>query len=155
MTVLLVRHAVAVARKRWSGDDDDVRPLNGRGRRQSQALVERLVPFAITRFLSSPAVRCVDTVAPAAAAGGVKVDQESDLAEGRGSAALTLVRSLLDGTDDVVLCTHGDVIGDVLNGLDRTGARLGSVDRCQKGSTWVLERHADGCIQGWYVPPPE
>jgi len=117
--------------------------------------VEQLVPFAVTRFLSSPAVRCMDTVAPAAAAGGMKVDQESDLAEGRGSAALTLVRSLLEGTEDVVLCTHGDVIGDVLDELDRTGARLGSADRCQKGSAWVLERNGDGLIQGRYVPPPQ
>lgn len=153
MSVLLVRHAVALSRSLWAGDDA-ARPLNERGRRQADALVDHLAPFAVTRVASSPTVRCVDTVAPAAAARGLEVVEEGDLEEGNGTAAARLVRSLLDEPGDVVLCTHGDVVGDVLTELDKEGARLGSEDRCQKGSTWVLGRDGKGRVEGRYLPPP-
>lgn len=130
------------------------RPLNERGRRQADALVDQLAGFAVTRFVSSPTVRCVDTLAPAAAARKLVVEEESDLAEGRGPAAAGLVRSLVDDDGHVVLCSHGDVIADVLASLDKEGARLGSEDRCQKGSTWVLGRDDKGRLQGRYLPPP-
>lgn len=154
VSVLLVRHAVALARNLWAGDDA-ARPLNERGRRQADALVEQLAPFAITRFLSSPTVRCVDTVAPAAAVRGLEVAEAEELAEGDGPLAVALVRSLLDEEGDVVLCTHGDVIGEVLTALEKEGARLGGEDRCQKGSTWVLGRDEKRRLQGRYLPPPE
>ena len=154
MSVLLVRHAVALARNLWAGDDT-ARPLNERGRRQADAMVEQLTPFAIVRVASSPTVRCVDTVAPLATAGGLKVAEAEELAEGNGAAATALVQSLVDEQGNVVLCTHGDVIGEVLGALDKIGARLGNDDRCQKGSTWVIGRDEKGRLEGRYIPPPE
>lgn len=152
--VLVVRHAVALTRSLWAGDDA-ARPLNERGRRQADALVDQLAPFAVSRFVSSPTVRCVDTVGPAAAVRGLDVEEEEDLAEGKGTAAAILVRSLVDKRGDVVLCSHGDVIGEVLTALDKDGARLESEDRCQKGSIWVLGRDEKGRLQGRYLPPPK
>ena len=154
MSVLLVRHAVALARNLWAGDDT-ARPLNERGRRQADAMVEKLSPFTIVRVVSSPTVRCVDTVGPVAAAGGLEVAEVEELAEGNGAAATAVVQSLVDEEGDVVLCTHGDVIGEVLQALDKDGARLGSEDRCQKGSTWVIGRDGKGRLEGRYIPPPE
>ena len=61
MAVLLVRHAKAGSRKDWSGDDR-LRPLSKAGHRQAEALVPLLVGYPITRVLSSPFVRCVQTV---------------------------------------------------------------------------------------------
>jgi len=152
MTLLLVRHAVAVPRKGWSGDDDD-RPLTQRGRRQAAALVGQVAAFLPTRVLSSPSVRCVDTVAPLAAARGVVVECDTDLAEGNGDRAVALVRVLADSDGDNVVCTHGDVVADVLAALGREGARLDD-NRCQKGSTWLVERDKKGRIRGRYLPPP-
>lgn len=144
MPVLLVRHAAAGSRRRWDGDDA-ARPLDDRGRRQAAALPVALARFAVARVLSSPAARCMDTVAPL----GLPVEREHALAEGNGHEAVALVRSLLGaaGSPDgeaVVLCTHGDVIPEVL-------AALGVDDggRCAKGSTWVLD--GDGAR---YLPPP-
>lgn len=154
MSVLLVRHAVALSRNLWAGDDA-ARPLTERGRRQADALVGQLAPFAVVRVVSSPAVRCVDTVAPAATARGLKVAEVEELAEGNGLAASGMVEALVDARGDVVLCTHGDVIGEVLKALEKNGARLGSEDRCQKGSTWVIGRDEKGRVGGRYIPPPE
>lgn len=108
--------------------------------------------FSPRRLLSSPSVRCVDTVRPLAEARRLVIECTSDLAEGNALQAAALVRSLLEVEGDVVLCTHGDVVGDVLAALEKEGARLEG-DDCQKGSIWVVERDA-GCIRGRYLPPP-
>jgi 8-oxo-(d)GTP phosphatase len=148
VAVLLVRHAVAEDRHRWAGDDDG-RPLTGRGRAQAEALVGQLRALAPTDVASSPSLRCVDTVAPLAAAAGLAVRPAEALAEGNGGAAADLVRSLLAAPGTAVLCTHGDVVPEVLDALG-----VGSGGRCQKGSTWVLDAGDDGGVRGLYLPPP-
>jgi 8-oxo-dGTP diphosphatase len=132
MTVLFVRHAVAEDRDDWDGDDDD-RPLTRRGRDQAVALVALLFEFDIHEVVSSPSLRCVDTVAPLASARGLRVRRESTLAEGNGRVAAALVAAQLERTSTVVMCSHGDVIPDAMGilGFD--------CDRCAKGSTWVLD----------------
>lgn len=148
MAVLLVRHAVAEDARRWAGDDDD-RPLTDRGRAQAEALVGQLRPLAPTDVASSPSLRCVDTVAPLAAAAGVAWRCAEALAEGNGGAAADLVRSLLRAPGTAVLCTHGDVVPEVLDALG-----VDSGGRCQKASTWVLDVGDDGRARGRYLPPP-
>src|SRR5918999_450072 len=38
-----------------------------------------------------------------------------------------------------VLCTHGDVLGNVLENLERRGVPLGNIKKLEKGCTWGLE----------------
>lgn len=116
MTSILVRHASAGDRDEWDGDDR-LRPLDDRGRRQAEKLVELLRPFDVRRVVSSPYVRCVETVEPLGAALGLSVESEERLAEGAGRAALELLQE--DGT---VCCTHGDVVDDVLGHGLKKGA---------------------------------
>jgi phosphohistidine phosphatase SixA len=132
MAVLLVRHAKAGDRENW-GAPDDLRPLTPKGEAQAGALVAQLAPFAVDRVLSSPYLRCSQTVAPLAAARGLTVQPSDDLAEGEGLAGTALVRALLDGDTYTVLCTHGDVVEEVLDDL---GVRRDGYTK--KGATWVL-----------------
>jgi broad specificity phosphatase PhoE len=149
--VLLVRHAHAGSRKEWDGDDRR-RPLTAKGQRQSSGLVGLLEPFAPQRILSSPYTRCLDTMAPLAAQLSLPVEPVEILAEGHGYEALTLVRSVAD--DKVALCTHGDVIADVLVGLaDEERVDLGNNPRQAKGSVWVLEANAGIFVRARYLPP--
>lgn len=133
MTVLLVRHARAGDRDRW-GAPDDLRPLTAKGEAQATALADLLADFTVTRVLSSPSLRCTQTVAPLAVAHGLAVEPTDDLAEGEGPAGLALVRRLLTEPGDVVLCSHGDVVEEVLDGL---GVSRDGYTR--KGATWVLD----------------
>jgi len=119
VTSVLVRHASAGDRDAWDSDDR-LRPLDARGRRQAADLVELLSPLGIGRVLSSPYVRCIETVEPLGAKLGLPVEQDERLAEGAGRAALELLRE-----DGVVCCTHGDVVEDVLgHGLKKGTAVL-------------------------------
>jgi 8-oxo-(d)GTP phosphatase len=108
VTSVLLRHASAVDRYRWQ-EDDRLRPLDARGRLQAEALVEILRPLGVSRVVSSPYVRCVETVQPLADALEVPVEPDERLAEGAGTGALELLRA-----DGVVCCTHGDVAEAVL-----------------------------------------
>jgi 8-oxo-(d)GTP phosphatase len=133
VSVLLVRHAKAGDREKWDAPDD-LRPLTAKGETQAEALVDLLAGYAIDRVLSSPYLRCTQTVAPLAAARGLAVEPCDDLAEGEGRAGIALVRSLLSEPEYTVLCSHGDVVEEVLDAL---GVRREQFTR--KGATWVLE----------------
>ena len=142
MAVLLVRHAEAGDRHRWDGRDED-RPLSAEGSSQADALPDALARYDIDRILSSPYLRCTQTVEPLAARRGLRVEPSDDLAEGAGREALQRVRTLLDGSY-TVLCTHGDVVEEVLDGL---GVRRS--EETEKGATWVLGSGEPSCL-----PPP-
>ncbi len=118
MTSVLVRHASAGDRHGWAGDDR-LRPLDARGRRQAAQLVELLRPLDMRRVVSSPYVRCVETVEPLAAALGLPVERDDLLAEGAGRAAFELFRE-----EGVVCCTHGDVVDELLGRGLKKGAAV-------------------------------
>ena len=101
--LLVVRHERAGDRSAWHGDDR-LRPLDKRGRAQARSLLEALEPFAIERILSSPYLRCVQTVEPLAASREIELELRDELGEGRGDG-VELARSLAG--DPVVLCVHG------------------------------------------------
>jgi 8-oxo-dGTP diphosphatase len=139
--LLLVRHAKAGDRARWTGDDR-VRPLDGRGRRQADALVAPLAGYGLTRLVSSPYIRCVQTLEPLAACLAMPVERDENLAEGASAEqALALLGRLRPGP--VVLCTHGDVVE----------ALLGDDAPKKKGSTWLLARRDGGIRPVRYWPP--
>jgi len=117
VTSVLLRHASAGDRDGWPGTDRS-RPLDRRGQTQAAALVEILRPLGVRRVVSSPYVRCIETVQPLAAALDVPVEPDDRLAEGAGPGALELVFE-----PGVVCCTHGDIAEAVLGrGLKKAAA---------------------------------
>ena len=69
MTLLLLRHATAGHRRPGVGEAEDrLRPLDARGRRQANALPELYADLGVTRVLTSPYVRCRESVEPLARA---------------------------------------------------------------------------------------
>lgn len=149
--VLVVRHAHAGDRHAWDGDDG-ARPLSDRGHDQARRIAEHLAPWHVTRVVSSPLVRCIQTVEPLAAATGVDVEVDDRLAEGaRPDDVAALLGACTPGT---VLCSHGDVIGDLVGDLARRGV-VGEDARWEKGSTWVLRVDDAGqAVDADHLPPP-
>ncbi|MCL2393166.1 MAG: histidine phosphatase family protein [Acidimicrobiaceae bacterium] len=151
MPVILIRHGQAAGRREWHGDDRS-RPLTDKGRRQALGLPKALQTYAPQRVLASPYRRCIETVEPLASQLGLSVEITEDLAEGSGATALALVRALAD--EKVALCTHGDVIPDVLVPLaDEDRVDLGHHPKQAKGCAWVLEHSHGSFIRATYLPP--
>ena len=118
MSLLLIRHSTAGDRESWEGDDR-LRPVDERGRRQSEALIDALAGYTIDRIVSSPYLRCVQTVEPLAEALGVELEEDPRLEEGAGAAAATVLRE-----DGVVCCTHGDIVEELLGHSLKKGAAV-------------------------------
>jgi 8-oxo-dGTP diphosphatase len=106
VTVILLRHASAGKRSAFKGDDR-LRPLDRRGRAQADALREVLRAHGVQHVVSSPYVRCTQTVAPLE----LEIVPDERLAEGTPVAA---VLALLGDLDDAVACTHGDIVEAVI-----------------------------------------
>lgn len=155
MRLHLVRHAKAESRSRWAGDDSE-RPLTSVGEQQAALVAKHLAPDHPQRVLSSPAVRCVQTVTPLADSGGVAIEEIGWLAEGSDpdralaelvalateaavAPAATLAALSPPAVRTIVACTHGDVLWGVLEWLARGGVELGERPDAPKAGIWLLE----------------
>jgi 8-oxo-dGTP diphosphatase len=151
----VVRHADAGSRSAWEGDDA-LRPLSNKGRHQASGLVDLLSGAGIARLVSSPAVRCVQTLEPLAESLGLTVENDRRLAEGhRGDDALKLADELMAAGDVGVLCSHGDVIPDLLSELKVAGTTFHHDLTWPKGSVWVLSGNGTWWTEADFLPPPE
>lgn len=109
--IVLLRHAWAGDRDAWD-DDDRLRPLDERGREQAERLVEPLLELGVERIVSSPYLRCTQTVEPLARELGKPIELDEALAEGAPRQAT--LRLLESAGAPTVFCTHGDVVANVL-----------------------------------------
>ncbi|HET9050730.1 MAG TPA: NUDIX hydrolase, partial [Candidatus Dormibacteraeota bacterium] len=96
-------------------------------------------------------LRCVQTVEPLAAELGVDVEQDAALAEG---TPVDRALELIAASPGAVMCSHGDVIGDLVCWLDDRGL-VGTRDiDWKKASTWVLRLAGGEITHAVYEPPP-
>jgi phosphohistidine phosphatase SixA len=153
MTVFLVRHATAGTRNDADPGDRE-RILDATGTLQAEQLAGWLRHEEIARIVSSPVRRCVQTVEPLAKALDLNVATDGRLGEGAAlEAAWTVLAEAADGAGDSVLCSHGDLIPELVGRLRRRGMQVPGRSGCSKGSTWVLQ-HWDGerFATGLYTP---
>jgi 8-oxo-dGTP diphosphatase len=153
VTIYLVRHAKAGERGVWEGDDEH-RPLSGRGHLQARALLEVFADVQFDRLLSSPYVRCMETVVPLSGERRVAIEPVDALAEGATlDEALALVGK--HAAHGAMFCTHGDVIPMLLQHYANQGVDIGPTPQWPKGSTWALDTDATGeVVAVRYLPPP-
>jgi broad specificity phosphatase PhoE len=147
----LVRHAHAGSKRTWIGPDA-LRPLSEVGHAQAIGLVDRLRSWPVTRILSSPTARCLQTVAPLVAERGLEPEPVETLAVD--GDARRVLRMLVDpALEAAVLCTHGEVIGEALEHAGEAGLRLLDPPRWDKGSIWIVEGGDGRPLEARYVAP--
>ncbi len=152
-TLWLVRHAAAGNRNEWN-EDDRLRPLTDKGRRQTGAIAAMLARRGIERIISSPYLRCIQTVEPLGEECRAEVELSDALAEGPNTdAALELLNGLVGY--NAVLCSHGDVIPAVMDRLVSAGLALQSEFQCAKASIWEVEVERGQFTTAHYIPPPD
>jgi 8-oxo-dGTP diphosphatase len=148
MRIFVVRHVKAGDRKKWKHAPDAERPVSASGRQQAERLAERLADEGVSRLVSSPSLRCVQSLEPLATRLGLGVETDERLFEGSTfEESLALVREL---PDRAVLCSHGDVIPELISALVRRGTDLVTPPDWRKASMWVLDGPAgdDGRSDG-------
>ena len=148
----LVRHASAGDRHAWRGNDN-ARPLDAVGHAQAEAIASALAAAPVRRILSSPSVRCIQTIEPLATKLGIDIEISAELAEGAdGWRTEALLERLCGQAGDSVLCSHGDVIPEVLWRLSYRGVEVNPT-RCKKASVWELHVSDGAVSHGVYRSP--
>jgi 8-oxo-dGTP diphosphatase len=116
--LVVLRHAQAVPRADYAGDDDARRPLTPQGVADAERLVGVLDAFGVRAVYSSDAVRCMETVWPFARFRRTSIVADPMLSEEGHArtpdAALQRVDELLAHPEPVVICTHRPVLPAVV-----------------------------------------
>jgi 8-oxo-dGTP diphosphatase len=117
--LVVLRHAEAVKRKEWAGEDAQ-RPLTPAGQRQAASLAALLATYDAGRIVSSSSTRCLETVAPYAGHSGWPIEPEPGLSEEEATteSVREVVALLLEERESVVLCGHRPVLPEVFAALD-------------------------------------
>jgi phosphohistidine phosphatase SixA len=152
MPIYLVRHAKAGDRAEWEGDDR-LRPLTKSGRRQAEELAAWLKKEPIDAILSSSYVRCFQTLEPVAEQRILPIEPRKDLEEGSGGESILRLVQAYKGRN-VVLCTHGDVVEELLEHLIAQGLVSRTHAQLEKGSTWILDEKNGRITGATYQPAP-
>jgi len=141
-TILLIRHAKARSRQRWTRPDIE-RPLTEDGELQARAIADELEDEPIDAIWTSPAQRCVQTVKPLCAKRGIRAEKKDDLFEGSDIV-------IPDEEATIAICAHGDNIPNLLEDLGIEGP-------CPTASIWRLEFAEDDKkpTRARYIAPPK
>jgi phosphohistidine phosphatase SixA len=151
VTLYLVRHAHAGSRQKWMGDDLG-RPLSDKGVRQATVVADWLDRRPVGRILSSPALRCTQTVGPLARRRGLEIEVEPALAEGTTRAeSAALARKLVADEPDAVRCSHGDVLPDLLDAVAEDGCEVRGRSGLAKGGLYLVETKAGRARRETYL----
>ena len=139
--MLLLRHASAGERLSSPGVDR-FRRLDEAGRAVARQLVWAFAGREITRIVSSPLARCLESVVPLAESRHLVVESRWELEPDVSlDDLLTLLADLPDST---VVCTHREVFEKL----------LGPEAPCEKGGAWVLEPNGPELVPTLYLAPP-
>ena len=136
-TVLLVRHAQAGRRDRWTGPDDE-RPLDEKGRSQAQALAGLLPLWRPAAVRSAPALRCLQTVSPLAEHLGLSVHIDTALAEDAAERLPARLAELGAAGVDVVACSQGGAMRTAVARLTAEAGLAAADHDAPKGGVWAL-----------------
>ncbi|QFG23517.1 NUDIX domain-containing protein [Actinomadura sp. WMMB 499] len=152
--LVILRHADALRKDGWP-DPDELRPLAAAGRAEAVRLASLVPAFGPVRLVSSATARCVESVLPLARRARTTVTTDGAFTVGEtspGQAVERLLELVADGVPALV-CTHGEIVDELVAGLCRELGEKVPDDPClAKGEFWVahiagnampaLERHA-------------
>ena len=140
---VLVRHADAGLKSEWCGPDD-WRGLTELGHDQARAVVDMLGDLPIQRILSSPTLRCRQTVVPLARALALDVEPCWQLV--RTADPADVLELLADpDTDAAVVCTHRETLLSVFSQLIWSRDAVAQAgDPMEKAAIWLLRGTVGG-----------
>ena len=139
--IIYIRHGRAHSRKNWAGDDN-LRPLDKKGRRQAELLISQTLPFRPERIYSAEPDRCRHTVEPLAGELGLDVTVDplfGDMAWiGSQVEAQNRFLDVVAEGGVSVICAQGTVIPHMIAWLSANGTLPIDDIPARKGSAWVL-----------------
>jgi 8-oxo-(d)GTP phosphatase len=143
--MVILRHACAGEKSEWRGNDA-LRPLDARGRTEAEQLTELLGVYGAMRLVSSATARCVETLLPYALATGVSVTTDPAFTVDAGTVedARRRLDELIEDGAPAVVCTHGEIVADLVTELcRRLGEKIPDDPTLRKAGFWVAHLAVD------------
>jgi len=144
--LVLLRHAKALKRDEWDGEDSD-RPLDNLGQLQAKRLLPQFYPYSFSEIHSSDAYRCMQTVEDLTRALELNTIIGLDLSEDMYSkdkeAALDYVSTLMQQGNRAVICSHNPILPKVLKKLVGKKYFKELDSKLEPAEAWVIH-HRDG-----------
>jgi 8-oxo-dGTP diphosphatase len=148
--LVLLRHAKAVTRDEWQGEDDD-RPLDSYGQNQAKRLLAMYQVFDLQQIHSSDAVRCYDTVVAIAKGLSIKLEVTGKLSESTfkkdKEKAFDYAKDLMKLNESVLLCSHNPILPKMLNKLTKKSEVDADEGKLLPADGWVIHRIGKEVIQ--------
>jgi 8-oxo-dGTP diphosphatase len=148
--LILLRHAKAVSRDEWQGEDDD-RPLDSYGQNQAKRLLAMYQVFNLEQIHSSDAVRCYDTVVAIAKGLNIKLEVTGKLSESTfkkdKEKAFDYAKDLIKLNESVLLCSHNPILPKMLNKLTKKSEVDADEGKLLPADGWVIHRIGKEVIQ--------
>jgi len=155
--ILLVRHAKALPKRGWAGDDN-LRPLEKMGRRQSKMLVSALSGYCPRSLVSAAPDRCAQTVTPLSQALGLPFAVDSAFNDGDATrdtdAAITALHRVAASSPVNVIVSQGAAIPAILDALSQNNGFSIEDMRVKKSSAWVLHFKGEELLGVDYLASP-
>lgn len=144
--LVLLRHAKALKRDEWDGEDSD-RPLDNLGQLQAKRLLPQFYPYSISEIHSSDAYRCMQTVEDLTRALDLNtiigLDMSEDMYSKDKEAALDYVSTLMQEGNRAVICSHNPILPKVLKKLVGKKYFKELDSKLEPAEAWVIH-HRDG-----------
>ena len=131
MKVRLVRHGRAEKGSRWDGPDA-LRPLTDDGLRHAKRIGASIARRPPDRLLSSPALRCRQTLEPLAQRLGLSVETRDWLSKGEEPRKIADLLRRERGRN-LVCCTHTELLAEIESELDELGVEARLIGRGTPG----------------------
>jgi len=155
--LVLLRHAKAVKREDWDGDDGD-RPLAHLGQIQAKRMLSLYLPYGIAEIHSSDAQRCIETIDSMARAMKLNAIYSADLSEygfeKDKEAPLDYVQDLMDKGKSAIICSHNPILPKLLKKLIGKKNFKHMDQKLEPGEAWVLHYRDGEIVSIDYVEAP-
>lgn len=141
--LILLRHAKAITRDEWQGDDDD-RPLDNLGQNQALRLLSIYQVYNLNEIHTSDSVRCYDTVEPMAKSLKIKLEVTSKLSETvyrkDKDQAIEYAKQVLKEDKNSLICSHNPILPKILNKLTKKSEIETNDQKLSPADCWVIHR---------------
>ncbi|NCV94794.1 MAG: NUDIX hydrolase [Burkholderiaceae bacterium] len=156
--LILLRHAKAIERQEWAGEDTD-RPLSSLGERQAKRMLTNFLPFAVEEIHSSSAVRCYESITPLAR--GLNVDffftdsLTEEVFHKNNERPFKYVQRLLVNDFTTLVCSHNPILPSIVSAfVDKFGVEVPTT-KLEPGDAWVAHHVEREVVAIDFLPAPK
>jgi 8-oxo-dGTP diphosphatase len=140
-TLIFLRHAKAVKRDEWFGEDSD-RPLAHLGQLQVAKLPMFFKPFGVEEVHTSDAQRCIGTAGPLAES--LRVDCKvtpslsEDVFEKDDNIAIEYIQQLVKFNKSSVVCSHNPIFHEMLLAFENSREFSKQLLSLKPAESWIV-----------------